>query len=217
MFCHFFWLLSSLCFPSAIPLTQSIRPPNNVLTSHNLIKTVGSLLSAVEDWTIVISIAEFPKDFESIRSCRIQAFADDAGTEPDTRRLLRNQMKFLNAEDAMTGRSTCLVAKERWPRCRVLGTADIQTRKSGTILLQNVFVAPDARGKGLARRLVKEAERVAAKSSDTIVLSVDTNNRPAVNLYDSCAYEASGVHALIRGASWITGASLQMDMKKHLP
>ena len=209
------WLCSVVCFSLlAEGLTQNIHPPTDGTSWREVITTVNDWRLETDRWKITVGPADLPKDLERIRACRIQAFVDGAGNEPE--KMLSAQIKFLNAEDASTGRSSCLVAKERVPPGRVLGTLDLQTRRDGSVLLQNVFIAPEARGNGLATRLVKEAERLAIETSDRIVLSVNTNNRPAVNLYQKCSYETKGLDAVIQAVSKVTGVNLVMDMKKHL-
>lgn len=170
--------------------------------------------AALADWRISTSAANLPRDLEKIRACRIQAFVDSSGKEPE--KMLSSQKQFVGSAGAKSGRSTCLVAKERVPPFRILGTADIQSRTDGAMLMQNVFVAPDARGSGLGRRLVKAAELWAAERSDTMILTVDTSNRPAMKLYQSCDYKANGIHSLTAKIAKATGFDLQVEMKKDL-
>ena len=199
---------------SAEAFTLNFRPPTDGASWREVLATVGSLKLEANRWKIIVAPADLPNDLEGIRACRIQAFVDETGNEP--KKMLSSQINFLNAEDAITGRSICLVAKDRVPPCRVLGTLDLQSRRDGSVLIQNVFVAPEARGNGLATRLVREAEQLAIETSDRMVLSVDTNNRPAVNLYQKCSYETKGLDAVILAISRVTGVNLVMDMKKHL-
>ncbi|MCA9102051.1 MAG: GNAT family N-acetyltransferase [Planctomycetales bacterium] len=52
-----------------------------------------------------------------------------------------------------------------------------------------VGLIPDVRGRGWGRRLVRKAMDVAAAAGARgIVLGVDANNRPAVNMYGACGF-----------------------------
>jgi hypothetical protein len=50
-----------------------------------------------------------------------------------------------------------------------------------------------------------------------MTLDVDTNNRPAVKLYEKCGFKISDpANALVSGISSLTGASLQVCMTKNV-
>jgi len=130
------------------------------------------------------------------------------------------------------------------PGGRIVGTADCQiststgildpTREEVMVYVQNVYVRPDRRGQGLGRRLMLEGvEGLVAKQqradkqclsaapdavADTkISLKVDTQNKPAVELYRKCGYEPWGpLNAAVLGFSELTGLTLQVAMVKRL-
>lgn len=53
-------------------------------------------------------------------------------------------------------------------------------------------VRPDYRGRGYGRQILEEVIRmIQAQSQKTIMLEVDTDNIPALNLYRSCGFEIS--------------------------
>ena len=59
--------------------------------------------------------------------------------------------------------------------------------------LDSHFVAPWARGYGLAKMLIKEAEDIArAEHISVIKLSVRANHKPAVNLYENMGFKRWG-------------------------
>ena len=164
---------------------------------------------------IQISPANLSEDLDQIRACRLSAFGHQRNENGEIQ-LLRSQERFVNAESAMEGRSICLVAKEAEPPCRILGTADLVPKDDGSVLLNNVFVLPKARGKGVAGKLVKEAEEIAKQRATKITLSVDTTNTPAVSLYQKLAYETQGVHSLLYRIAKLTNFNLRVVMSKDL-
>ena len=166
------------------------------------------------DLLIRVGRANLPADVPKIRSCRINAFLDKEARENNKKTVLkRPQKSFVNAEAAVRGDMICVVAKERFPPFSILGTADVSSKPKldGTYLIQNVFVAPEARGRGLAKRLVQGVEQLvrqkeASPLSDddaagiTVSLNVETSNTPAVSLYKKCDFEAKGVDAALLAA-----------------
>ncbi|CAB9502793.1 expressed unknown protein [Seminavis robusta] len=173
---------------------------------------------------VEVSPANLPQDLDRIRECRATAFAVNAEAEEDGSdnngavvKLLKHQESFLNAKSAIQGTTTCLVARDRLPPFRILGTVDCRPKADGkSFIINNVFVRPQARGLGIAKRLVQEAERFSAQSTDTILLEVDTSNTPAVALYQNSAYRAKGIYAVLHGLGTATGFSLRMTMTKDL-
>jgi ribosomal protein S18 acetylase RimI-like enzyme len=59
----------------------------------------------------------------------------------------------------------------------------------GTVHVAQLAVDPAARGRGLARRLVRAALGRAARLYDRATLLVSATNTPAVSLYDSIGFE----------------------------
>jgi len=219
-------VIGSCCIHLVNALALNIRPASQSVQGmagwQNVATAIENLKIEDKNWNIVVTPADLPNDLEGIRACRIQAFVDEEGVEP--KNMLNAQRNFISAKNAMTGRSLCLVAKERFYPYRILGTLDLRSQSNGSLLIQNVFVSPKARGQGLATRLVQEVERIAVESSDDksekrrrITLSVDTKNRPAVTLYQKCGYETRGINAMVRVLSRFTGIRMVMEMKKDLP
>jgi len=179
--------------------------------------------SPQRNWQIEIRPAKIPQDLPKIRTCRTEAFVNKRNMN-DNVNLLRPQQSFVNAESAVRGEFVCLVARERLPPCRILGTADVssQKRMDGSYLVQNVFVVPEARGQGLAQRLVKGAERFVIANSDynapsRVSLCVETSNIPAVNLYlNKCNYQAKGINGILLATGQATKFPLLINLVKDL-
>ena len=58
------------------------------------------------------------------------------------------------------------------------------------VFLKNVFVLPEHRRRGVARRLVKGAEEFARREgAEALCLQVDRDNAPARELYLACGFE----------------------------
>ena len=172
-----------------------------------------------------VAPANLPTDLPKIQSCRITAFVDQKKlTNEKEPKLRRSQLSFINADAAVKGDSICVVAQERFPPFSILGTADVSSKPKldGTYLIQNVFVLPEARGRGLAKRLVEGVEQLVlqkARSGDEpviISLNVETSNTPAVSLYQKCDYEATGVDSAVLGVGRTTGFPLLVSMVKEL-
>ena len=164
---------------------------------------------------IEVSVANLPKDLERIRVCRLSAFSHRKHIDGEPQ-LLKSERSFVNAEQATDSRSVCLVAKEMEAPHHILGTADLKLRDNGSVLLNNVFVMPQARGQGIAQKLVQEAELVASEMSNEIWLAVDTSNTPAVSLYQKRSYRTTGVHSVLHALARMTGFNLRMNMSKEL-
>lgn len=173
---------------------------------------------------IQVSQADIPRDLDAIRQCRAAAF-DDADNKP----MLESQRNFLNATSVAAGRAICFVARrdDRWstffssagPARPVLGTADVKFRNNkACCFINNVLVAPQARGRGVGKRLIRAVEEAALeKNMETAALEVCTSNTAAVALYRSCGYRPAGVPhaALARLGEW-THLGFQIQMAKDL-
>lgn len=87
--------------------------------------------------------------------------------------------------------------RARWVVCaeggRLLGYALVLLRRDTTrARLYSIAVSPEARGRGLGRRLLAAAERAAATAGATgMSLEVRQDNRPANALYASLGYRRS--------------------------
>ena len=120
---------------------------------------------------IQVGRARLPQDLDGIRECRAAAF--------DAKQALRHsQRSFVNATAVAEGRSICLLAREEQSSGRVLGTADVKFRAADSSMsIHNVFVRPDARGRGIGKRLLQGIEKTAAdKGARRLKLEVSTSN-----------------------------------------
>ena len=153
---------------------------------------------------VEITPAKLPEDLPQIQSCRKTAFQRENGT------FLRSEESFINANAAVSGRSTCVVARERLPPFSILGTADV---RNGYV--NNVYVIQEARGMGLAKRLMQTVESIST-DVDKLSLHVETTNKPAVYLYEKCGFEAKGLYKGIQAVGEVTGAPLLMTMTKEV-
>lgn len=66
----------------------------------------------------------------------------------------------------------------------------------GQVGIYSVGVAPDYRGRGYGRQILEEAIRsIPGREKKTIMLDVETNNLPALNLYSSCGFQVKQTYA----------------------
>jgi len=191
---------------------------------------------------VTIEEAMIPQDLEGIRECRRTVdFAKKVN-------LLSSEISFLEAtalvpkdmEKTKKKRSNvrCVVAREKLSgpgKSRIVGTADCRIGMDGRrILVNNVYVRPDQRGKGLGKRLMVEGvEQLVANRMDATTLStsaaplqkkpklsltVYTQNKPAVALYKNCGYKPDNiVGTILMAISEITGLNLFLSMCKEAP
>ena len=208
-----------------------------VKTRKSLDGFIRQRQSTSKPQSVEVCLAEFPRDLEMIQECRMKAFHQEPQQNKPIQ-MLRSQKSFVNADSAVSGHSACLVAKEQARPNRIMGTADIATKKDGTMLLQNVFVRPEARGQGLAQRLVDEAEKYCLSLSthqqqkqkqqpvfsyggvgegSKLSLDVDTGNKPAIGLYKKLGYTPNTiVDSALYELSLLMGANLRIKMAKEL-
>lgn len=80
-----------------------------------------------------------------------------------------------------------------WEECgRVLGYIGSQTVLGETDMM-NVAVHPDARRKGIARKLILSlVQALAEKQSHCLTLEVRASNIPAIGLYEKLGFEQIG-------------------------
>ena len=180
-------------------------------------------ISKSNEDVVTIDTARFPQDLPAIQSCR--ATVDFAQNPPE--RLLKSQVSFLEAsalQKSSTNSSSKAVNQQ--PRCivarrgsEVLATAECHF-KSNCILVNNIYVKPTERGRGLGRRLMTEGieQLVAEPSQMDTCLNVYTGNTAAIRLYESCGYQADGpAHAMIQSMATMTGSNLMISMRKPYP
>jgi ribosomal protein S18 acetylase RimI-like enzyme len=173
-----------------------------------------SIVSPLTDKTKSIKVypARIPEDLKAIQECRQTSFVPG-------QRMLESDRSFLNADSASKKAVVCLVAKESVYPWRVLGSADIRVNtQSREAAINNVFVRPEARGKGLGRRLMNEAQEYAQATGGVNKLSLDvsTQNTAAFNLYRQLGFSAPGIHALVSALGESFGLNLQVTMTKKI-
>jgi ribosomal protein S18 acetylase RimI-like enzyme len=82
--------------------------------------------------------------------------------------------------------------------------------------LWSVYVAPEARGAGLARRLVRHCIDLARELGyEAIVLTVTSHNAPALALYESLGFVAYGVekrHLKLDDGRYLDDVLMQLDL-----
>lgn len=165
---------------------------------------------------ILIVPAEIPQDLPSIQACRAQAF------DRPLSKLMESQQNFVNATTVARGRATCWLARRPSGLGGydgiVWGTADVvQKASDGAMSINNVFVTPDARGQGLAKRLLAAIEQDArSKDVKLLTLEVYTGNTPAYSLYLQTEFTTRGIHNVMAQLGQITGFSFLVRMEKDL-
>jgi GNAT superfamily N-acetyltransferase len=192
---------------------------------------IGSLIPSKRNQSVELIIANLPKDLGDIRACRRTAF-------PPGKRLLQSEASFVTATALVDGKQDiiCIIAKQsslsssRQLSRRVVGTAEILPSNSNrfrnnrggggtpkTATIRNVLVQPDLRGQGIGRMLMLHCEAIAAKNKlETLELTVATQNRAALLLYQDLGYQAQGVHALTLWLGSITPAALTAQLTKKI-
>ena len=187
--------------------------------------------------SIKITLARIPQDLEKICACRQSALPRKANGEPqtldeaaETAGISFGDRKFYQAEGLQDPRSSfvCLLAEDT-SRKVALGCAEIrlpQPRTSGNLLasvptanIRNVFVREEARGQGIAKRLMASMEKMALEVSPKVLLTLDvaTSNTAAITLYKSLGFRPRGpVYAATLALGEITGAPLLIAMEKRV-
>ena len=109
-------------------------------------------------------------------------------------------------------RSTFLIA---WDEGRPVGHAHLAWvgTKLGTPEIQDVYVAEDARRRGVARALTHAAETEAlARGHGRLSLSVGTGNFAAQALYDRLGFEDAGLEPeRVHGTIILRGEPFEVD------
>jgi ribosomal protein S18 acetylase RimI-like enzyme len=123
--------------------------------------------------------------------------------------LVPERMLFVGRLDGVIAGTAQLVRPPRNNEAQVL-SAHITTH----------FVAPWARGHGLARAIVLAAEEAALAAGALVVdLDVRETQEAAIQLYQSLGYRHWGTHPRYAriGEHWITGLYLYKDLAAPLP
>jgi ribosomal protein S18 acetylase RimI-like enzyme len=187
------------CQETITPVSGGIR--NDINNVHNMDG-------------ISIELARIPEDLPGIRECRSTV---DFSTEMN---LLQSQKSFLNATALTDPKLNTICVVARTSDGQIVGTTDCRVRRSEFLVIRNVLVRPDHRGMGIGEKMMLEGvEKLVLPivSVNTLTLSVYTNNKAAVRLYEKCGYEPSDpANMAILGLSKLTGASLQVGMKKRV-
>ena len=105
-----------------------------------------------------------------------------------TDRFSRSQLHYLVSK----AQGICLVEESR---SRLLGMLILLWRKnSGSGCIYSIVVDPKAQGKGLGRRLMREAERIARQRGlKRLTLQVRIDNMVAIRLYEGLGYKRAGL------------------------
>lgn len=84
------------------------------------------------------------------------------------------------------------------------------------IYIEMLGVAPEWRGRGVARRLMRHASAMAQlKQMRRLTLEVASDNRPAIGLYRKMGFEIQSDHRS-RLLNWITGHPGFYQMEKQI-
>jgi ribosomal protein S18 acetylase RimI-like enzyme len=161
---------------------------------------------------ITVDIARIPQDLPKIRECR--ATVDFA----NKKNLMDSQRRFLEATSVSDGKLKAICVVARGKDGMILGTTDCRIGGK-SVTVNNVFVRPDQRGNGIGYLMMEGVEHLVMSQlgATKMTLDVDTNNRPAVKLYEKCGFKISDpANALVSGISSLTGASLQVCMTKNV-
>jgi ribosomal protein S18 acetylase RimI-like enzyme len=180
--------------------------------------SLSTLFSPLTDATkrVTLGPAKIPEDLDAIRECRKSAQFDRVGSASS---LLDSELSFLNADAARSRNVVCFLARESIPPFRVVGSADIKTRrKTGEVIICNVFVKPELRSKGLGRKIMQGAEAFVASRGDAkeICLDVYVQNTAAIKLYRQLGYKTPSMHSVTSFLGSSTGLNLQVRMTKEL-
>jgi ribosomal protein S18 acetylase RimI-like enzyme len=123
-------------------------------------------------------------DVDGLGALEAQSFTSD--------RLARRSLKRLISRS-----SAALRVAAGEPGGPVQGYSLVLFRKGSSVArLYSIAVAGELRGAGLGRRLLADAERVAADRRATILrLEVRADNQPAIRLYERLGYRLIGRYA----------------------
>lgn len=182
-------------------LIAYLSSPTQSLSIINKINTKKGAAAVVRP---EICIAKLPSDLPAIQECRRSAYADRTN-------LFTAAQSFCNADQIQKEGYICIIAKAK--NGKVLGTADLNTKRG---IVNNVYVREEARKQGIARLMMEGVESAMEKPS-TLKLTVMSKNVPAVSLYKSLGFQASGVvNGGLDALSSITPFDLLLEMKKNV-
>lgn len=145
-----------------------------------------------------------PRDLPAVTEL-VVAFRDSLGLERPTRGEIGRRLEHLLADPAVTigvaAAGSAVVGYALQRRHYSLWQA------GGAAVLEDLFVAAPARGRGLGRRLLEHAVGVA-RGAGCAALSLDTNerNEPAVALYEGFGFNNARTR-------WAGGRQIRYDLQ----
>ena len=135
-----------------------------------------------------------PGEWELLRDLRLRALSDspEAFAQPLKHAEALTVPEWQERVSASDNR-TWLIDEATGSAAIGMAAAFVHPDESGVVVLGAMFVDPEHRGRGVARRLVDAVERWAVeKGASTVVLDVNPAMRPARLLYEQCGYTPTG-------------------------
>jgi ribosomal protein S18 acetylase RimI-like enzyme len=161
-----------------------------------------------------------PREWPAYRALRLRSLADAPNAFGSSLALEESWaqelwMARLMAAD-VSGRDCPLVAESSGPDGAMLGLlwAKCDADDAGIVNLFQIWVAPEARGRGAASALVDEAVRWARTIGARLVqLGVVVDNREAIRLYERKGFCNAGEPAPIRPGSALLEQTMQLALQ----
>lgn len=161
-----------------------------------------------------------PREWPAYRALRLRSLADAPNAFGSSLALEEAWaqelwMARLMAAD-VSGRDCPLVAESGGPDGAMLGLlwAKCDAADAGIVNLFQMWVAPEARGRGAASALVDEAVTWArAIGARLIRLGVVVDNQDAIRLYERKGFRNDGKPAPIRPGSAVLEQSMQLALR----
>jgi ribosomal protein S18 acetylase RimI-like enzyme len=161
-----------------------------------------------------------PREWPAYRALRLRSLADAPNAFGSSLALEESWaqelwMARLMAAD-VSGRDCPLVAESGGPDSAMLGLlwAKCDTDDAGIVNLFQMWVAPEARGRGAASALVDEAVTWARAIGARLVrLGVVVDNQDAIRLYEHKGFRNGGEPAPIRPGSALLEQTMQLALQ----
>lgn len=94
-----------------------------------------------------------------------------------------------------------------------LANGVVHERTSKTVNIYQMWVAPDIRGSGVGRTLLKRIiDWATGLSMETVSLDVTTTNVAAVRLYETLGFRSNGFTEQLRPESTLTSQSMTLQL-----
>ena len=144
----------------------------------------------------MVAIRQFrPEDAPAVRRLFVEGQRQfHAGIEEDVEAFIQESLQGDLADipiHYLSEPGSCFWVAEA--EGRVIGTAGLQRRSADLAELRRMNIDIGWRRKGIARRMLEEAEAFAVRQGySTICLSTVTVLRPAISLYEQSGYELTG-------------------------